>query len=305
MFEGCTMRRLFRLVAFIIAVAWAAPVLAWLAPVPPFSSHLVDTAGMLEAEDADMLERMLASYQAATRGQIAVLLVKSTAPETVEQFSIRVVEEWKPGRKGVDDGVLLLVARDNPPSLGRMRIETGRGVQGELTDAQSKRVMQDVMAPHFRAAHYFKGLEAGIDAIARVLHPELLRTRTGNPAPPQIADPADSPSVASAPLPVASADAVMAAGKREADDTGKVLLIVLGVLGVIFFLVGLAFSALFTKGGRDRISNGKFPEAILMLLLYVFVSGDSEKKSGSHSGGRARSKRGSGNFDGGGASGNW
>lgn len=300
------MGRWLRLVAFILAMVWVAPVLAWLAPVPPFSSHLVDDAGMLEPNDAVKLERMLASYQAATGGQIAVLLVKSTAPEPLEQFSIRVVEDWKPGRKGVDDGVLILVARDNPGSLGRMRIETGRGVQGELTDAQSKRVLQDVIAPHFREEHYFKGLEAGIDAIARVLHPNLRRTRAGNPTPPQIADPADTPNATPAPLPVASAgtDATLTTTGRADDDTGKVLLIILGVLGVLFFLFGLAFSALFTKGGRARIEDGKYPEAILLLILYVFVSGGSEKKDGSQRRERG-SKRGNGNFDGGGASGNW
>lgn len=302
------MRRSLRLVAFIMALAWVAPALAAFAPVPPFASNLVDEAGMLDAADADTLRRMLASYQAATGGQIAVLIVKSTAPETIDQFSIRVVEDWKPGRKGVDDGVLILIARDNPNDLRRMRIEAGRGVQGELTDAQSKRVPQDVMAPYFREKRYFKGLEAGIDAIVRVLHPNLLRTRTGNPAPPQVADPGPPENVATepAPLPVASTGGAVDAGDDDDHADRNAWLVVLTVVAIFFFLVGLAFSALFTKGGRARISNGKYPESILLLVLYVFLAGSSKKSSRSGSGSRSSgSKRGGGTFDGGGSSGNW
>ena len=305
------MRRSLRLVAFLMSLAWAAPalaVLASLAPVPPFASNLVDEAGMLDAADADTLRGTLASYQAATGGQIAVLIVKSTAPETIDQFSIRVVEDWKPGRKGVDDGVLILIARDNPNDLRRMRIEAGRGVQGELTDAQSNRVLRDVMAPYFREQRYFKGLEAGVDAIVRVLHPNLLRTRTGNPAPPQLADPGAAENVATepAPLPVARTGAAADAVDDDDHENRNGWLVVLTVVAVFFFLVGLAFSALFTKGGRARISNGKYPESILLLVLYVLLLGSGGKSSRSGSGSRSGgSKRGGGTFDGGGSSGNW
>jgi uncharacterized protein len=115
---------------------------------------------------------VLADYETRTGSQIAVLLVKSTEPEAIEQYSIRVADAWKLGRKGVDDGVLLLVARDNPSSLRRLRIEAGRGVQGVLTDAQSKRVLQDVIAPHFRKNDYYGGLVAGVGAISTLLNQE-------------------------------------------------------------------------------------------------------------------------------------
>jgi uncharacterized protein len=101
---------------------------------------------------------VLADYETRTGSQIAVLLVKSTEPEAIEQYSIRVTDAWKLGRKGVDDGVLLLVARDNTKALRRLRIEAGRGVQGVLTDAQSKRILQDTIAPHFRQNDYYGGL---------------------------------------------------------------------------------------------------------------------------------------------------
>ncbi|WP_273027930.1 TPM domain-containing protein [Massilia timonae] len=155
-----------------------APAFAQLQPVPKLATRVTDQAGMLDAAQRQRLEAVLADYEAKTGSQIAVLLVNSTEPEAIEQYSIRVTDAWQLGRKGVDDGVLLLVARDNPSSLRRLRIEAGRGVQGVLTDAQSKRILQDVIAPHFRQEHYYEGLVAGVGAIATLLNQEAF------PAPP-------------------------------------------------------------------------------------------------------------------------
>lgn len=146
--------------------------------VPPYAARVTDQARMLTSSQRTALEGVLADYEARSGSQIAVLLMSSTAPESIEQYSIRVAEAWKLGRKGVDDGVLLLVAKDNPSALRRLRIEAGRGVQGSLTDAQSKRVLQDVIAPHFRQGDYYGGLAAGVSAIATLIDKERL------PAPP-------------------------------------------------------------------------------------------------------------------------
>ncbi|WP_208278410.1 TPM domain-containing protein [Massilia oculi] len=162
----------------LLALLTGAPALAQLQPVPKLTARVTDQAGMLDAAQRQRLEAVLADYEAKTGSQIAVLLVKSTEPEAIEQYSIRVTDAWQLGRKGVDDGVLLLVARDNPSSLRRLRIEAGRGVQGVLTDAQSKRILQDVIAPHFRQEHYYEGLVAGVGAIATLLNQEAF------PAPP-------------------------------------------------------------------------------------------------------------------------
>ena len=167
------------LLACVFAVGLADPAFAQLKPVPALTGRVVDEAGMLDASQRERLTAVLADYEARTGSQIAVLLVKSTEPEAIEQFSIRVTDAWKLGRKGVDDGVLLMVARDNPSSLRRLRIEAGRGVQGVLTDAQSKRILQDVIAPHFRQNHYYEGLVAGVGAIATLLNEESF------PAPAQ------------------------------------------------------------------------------------------------------------------------
>lgn len=163
--------------------------------VPPYSARVTDQIGMLTTQQRSALEGVLADYEARSGSQIAVLLVSSTAPEAIEQYSIRVAEAWKLGRKGIADGVLLLVAKDNPSSLRRLRIESGRGVQGSLTDAQSKRVLQDVIAPHFRQSDWYGGLVAGVSAIQTLIDKEHL------PAPAGAANRAGAPAGASSGAP--------------------------------------------------------------------------------------------------------
>jgi uncharacterized protein len=141
-------------------------------PVPALKSRVTDQVGMLTAEQRTTLENVLKEYEDRTGSQIAVLLMSKTEPEAIEQYGIRVYDEWKLGRKGVDDGVLLIVAKDNPSALRRLRIEAGRGVQGSLTDAQSKRILQDVIAPHFRQNDFYGGLVAGTSAIISLLDKE-------------------------------------------------------------------------------------------------------------------------------------
>lgn len=141
-------------------------------PVPPLAARVTDMAGMLNAGQKATLENVLKEYEDRTGSQIAILLINKTEPEAIEQYGIRVFDAWKLGRKGIDDGVLLLVAKDNPPALRRLRIEAGRGVQGVLTDAQSKRILQDVIAPHFRQNDFYGGLVAGISATISLLYKE-------------------------------------------------------------------------------------------------------------------------------------
>ena len=154
-------------------------------PVPPLKSRVTDTIGMLTPDQRNALENVLKEHEDRTGNQIAVLLVASTAPEAIEQYSIRVADAWKLGRKGIDDGVILLVARDNPSALRRLRIEAGRGVQGSLTDAQSKRILQDVIAPHFRQNDFYGGLAAGVSAISALIDKENLPAPTAPQASQQ------------------------------------------------------------------------------------------------------------------------
>ena len=142
--------------------------------VPPLAARVTDLTGTLSAQQRSALEQVLADYEQQHGSQIFVLMVPSTAPEPIEAYGIRVADAWKAGRKGVDDGAIILIAKDNPASLRKMRIEVGRGLEGALTDAQSKRVLQDVMAPHFRQGDFYGGLSAGISAIQTIVAQENL-----------------------------------------------------------------------------------------------------------------------------------
>jgi uncharacterized protein len=137
-----------------------APGLAAL-DVPYLSGHVNDTAGMIPAAVRDRLEDKLAAFEKQTGAQVAVLTVPGLAGEVLEDYSLKVAETWKLGRKGVDDGVLVLIARDDR----KMRIEVGYGLEGKLTDAQCRRILDNVIRPAFRNGEFGKGVEAGVDAV--------------------------------------------------------------------------------------------------------------------------------------------
>lgn len=139
-------------------------------PIPPFEAFVTDLTGTLTAEQQGSLEEKLAAFEARKGAQVAVLIVPTTAPEPIESFSIRVVDQWKIGRAKPDDGVLVLVAKDDR----RMRIEVGYGLEGVLTDAMSRRITDDTMAPLFKQGDYFGGINAGVEQITRLIDGEPL-----------------------------------------------------------------------------------------------------------------------------------
>jgi uncharacterized protein len=145
-----------------------------LVAVPALTARVTDLSGTLTPEQRNALENQLARYEQQRGSQIFILMLPSTAPETIDQYSIRVADAWKAGRKGIDDGVILLIAKDNPNDLRKMRIEVGRGVQGSLTDAISGRILRDVMAPYFRQGDFFGGLAAGVAAVQAAMNNEAL-----------------------------------------------------------------------------------------------------------------------------------
>jgi uncharacterized protein len=153
------------LLLFLIAfAAWAQ------VAVPPLKGRVTDLTGTLTPEQVVSLEQMLQSFEARKGSQIAVLIVPTTAPETIEQYSLRVAEQWKIGRKKVDDGALLVVAKDDRA----MRIETGYGVEGALNDATANRIISEIIAPRFREGDFFGGISAGVDRMIRVIDGEPL-----------------------------------------------------------------------------------------------------------------------------------
>lgn len=152
-------------------LAAAAPLAAQtLQPVPRLEARVTDLTGTLTASEQVDLEQQLASFEARKGAQIAVLVVATTQPEDIEQYSIRVVDAWKLGRGKVDDGVLVLLAKDDHAT----RIEVGRGLEGALTDATSNRIIDETMIPLFRQGQYDAGLNAGVTQIMKVIDGEAL-----------------------------------------------------------------------------------------------------------------------------------
>ena len=135
------------------------------ADVPFLTGRVVDNAEILSAAARETLEAKLAAHEQATTNQVVVLTVVSLEGESIEDFAVRVFESWKLGRRGEDNGVLVIVA----PFERRMRIEVGYGLEGTLTDLQAARIIRDRMTPWFKEERYDDGVTAGIEAIVDTL----------------------------------------------------------------------------------------------------------------------------------------
>jgi len=136
-----------------------------LAPIPPLHARVTDLTHTLSASDAQALEAKLAAWERDSGNQMAVLIVPSTKPEPIEAYSIRVAEAWKIGRKGQDNGVLFLIAKDDR----KLRLEVGYGLEGVLTDATSHRIITETVAPYFRQNQFAAGINAGVDRVISVV----------------------------------------------------------------------------------------------------------------------------------------
>jgi len=155
----------------VLLALWVAAVRAdSLQSVTALQARVTDLAGSLDADQRASLESRLAQLERETGSQVAVLLVKTTAPEDIAAYSIRVVEAWRLGREKFDDGVLFLVAVEDR----RMRIEVGYGLEGALPDARARRIIDEIVAPHFRRGDFAGGIDAGVDAIAAAIRGEQL-----------------------------------------------------------------------------------------------------------------------------------
>jgi uncharacterized protein len=153
-------------------------------PVPPLSARVTDLTGTLSAPQRAQLETALADIEQRKGAQVAILMVPTTAPETIEAFGIRVAEAWKLGRGqaraqrdsgdkasgAIDDGVLILVAKDDR----RVRIEVGYGLEGAIPDAVAKRIIGEAITPRFRAGDFQGGLQAAVADIGRRIEGEDL-----------------------------------------------------------------------------------------------------------------------------------
>jgi uncharacterized protein len=166
-----------------LLVCWAFAAFADVA-VPPLSGRVVDQTGTLSSGDIASLTQTLKALELRKGSQIAVLIVPTTQPETIEQYSIRAAEAWKIGRKKIDDGALLVIAKNDR----KLRIEVGYGLEGALNDATARRIIDEIITPKFRSGDFAGGISAGVDRIVRVIDGEPL------PAPAPRAAPTSSNS---------------------------------------------------------------------------------------------------------------
>lgn len=284
----------------LLALAALAASAADTIPVPKLSGRVVDLSGTLDASQQQAIAAKLAAFEQAKGSQVAVLLVPTIGTETIEEFATRVTDEWKLGRAGVDDGVLFVVAKQER----RMRIQTGRGVQGVLTDALSRRIIAERVSPRFRAGDFAGGIHDGVDAILKAIEGESL------PAPAQSAPRAKSSSGASIEnffwmafvvVPVAGAILRSLLGRfvgasLTSGVTGLAAWFIFGSLALGAIAAVVAFVAVLFMGTNAlsaRRGGG-------------WTSGGSWGGGGGwSSGGGGGFSGGGGGFDGGGASGGW
>ncbi len=231
--------------------------------VPPLKARVTDLTGTLSGTQQQDLERRLREFESRKGSQIAVLMLPSTQPETIEEYSIRVADAWKIGRARVDDGVILVVAKNDR----KLRVEVGRGLEGAIPDAVAKRVVSDVIAPHFRSGDFYGGVAAGTGALMKLIEGEPL------PAPPSASGTFDG-----------GFDLLTIA-------VLVVAVLVFGFIGVLFALAaGSPRSRGWSTGSRGGWSTGGWS------------GGDF---GGGGFGGGGGFSGGGGDFGGGGASGSW
>ncbi len=155
----------------LLGLAVASPAIGQdLVPVPPLAGRVTDLTGTLQPEQIAALDKRLGDFEARKGAQIAVLLVPTTRPETIEQFGIRVADQWKIGRKNADDGAIVLVAKNDRT----LRIEVGYGLEGAVPDLKASRIIREIITPRFRENDFYGGLTAGTQALMNLVEGEDL-----------------------------------------------------------------------------------------------------------------------------------
>ncbi|WP_265950270.1 TPM domain-containing protein [Dechloromonas sp. A34] len=256
--------------------------------VPPLSGRITDQTATLTTEQKTALEQTLQAFETRKGSQLAVLIVPTTAPETIEQYALRVAEQWKLGRKKVDDGAILVVAKTDRA----LRIEVGYGLEGALNDATSKRIISEIITPRFKQDDFNGGIAAGVDQIIRVID--------GEPLPPAKGQPA--------------------AGIADIQQYVPVIFILALVVGGVLRSVLGRFPGALLTGGAVAVAAWLFAGALsialgagILALLFTLLSGGMGGHGiGGHRGGfgaggfgRGGFGGGGGGFGGGGASGRW
>lgn len=262
-------------------------------PIPEFKSRVVDLTNTLTPTQKQLLEEQLKQLEENKGSQLAVLIVPTTAPEAIEQYSIRVVEKWQLGRKGVDDGVLLLIAKEDR----KLRIEVGYGLEGVIPDAVAKRVISEIITPYLKVGDFYGGIVAGVHQLISLIEGEPL-------PPPKQHDGYQKPGIQDllfflvfilffAPAFRSLFGRLMGSG--VAGGIAGFITWSVTATAVASILAGIAIFALalmFTSGGRSNFPGGRGG----------YYGGGF---GGGWSGGGGFGGGGGGSFGGGGASGGW
>ncbi|WP_421877077.1 TPM domain-containing protein [Marinoscillum sp.] len=272
--------------------------------IPELEGYVTDQTSTLSSGEKNALERKLYEFQQAKGSQVRVVIISTTGEETIEQFTIRLAEQWKIGRGGVDDGVILLFVMSDR----KMRIEVGYGLEGALTDALSKRIISNVITPEFRSGHFYQGIDSGVDVVLSAINGEEL--------PPAVSKQRTSENdggggnwalaiIVFAFFGAAILKAILhkALGKKKSVGIVSVIVFIIGWLIAGFFAslfitaVVAIFMSVPSGGGRGGRGGGG-----------MYWSGGFGGSSGggfSGGGGFGGFSGGGGGFGGGGASGGW
>ncbi len=270
----------------LLLVLFTGSVHAELVAIPAIKNRVTDLTQTLSPDQQNQLEAKLTQFEQQKGSQIAILIVPTTQPEDIAQYAIRVVDEWKIGREKQDDGLLILVAKNDR----KMRIEVGYGLEGPIPDLTAKRIISEVMAPKFRQGDYYGGLNDATDVVMRLIDGEQL------PAPAQ-------------------------SQNKGGGISGMLPLLLIGGLvlgGILRGMFGSFFGGALTGGAIGALAwilGGGLLLAIIFGIVAFFVTmmgafglgqlGGLGGMGGGYGGGRDIFSGGGGGFGGGGASGDW
>lgn len=279
------------LLLLVQALAQSTP-----AHIPPLTRPVTDLTATLTVEQSAQLEARLREFEHRKGSQIAVLIVPTTRPESIDQYAIKVAEQWRIGRAKVDDGAILVVAKDDRA----LRIEVGYGLEGALNDATSKRIIDEIIVPRFRRGDFAGGINAGTDSMMKVIDGEPL------------------------PAPRAAAGAESATASPLSALLPALLVAALALGGIMRALLGRIPGAMLTGGLLAGVAWLLAGTALIAIIagavgfLFTLMSGGRSALPGMYLGGglgRAGWSGGGlgggvwggggGSFGGGGASGRW
>ncbi len=278
------------LVCSLLVVGISAHAAKGLVDIPPLSAAVTDLTQTLSAEEQTALNEKLSQFSQQTGSQIAVLILPTTQPEDIAQFGIRLADAWKIGREKQDDGVIVIVAKQDR----KMRIEVGYGLEGAIPDAVAKRIVAEQLSPAFKQGQFYQGLHVATDSLIKLIQGEQLPA----PAKGQTASGQQGlmhwlPILMFAAIFLGAILRGMLGSFFGSALTGGALAVLAGFLGATLLVMGLVGLAAFIftlamGGGQGGLPIGGFPGGF-----------------GGGGGGRDIFSGGGGGFGGGGASGDW